>query len=191
MFSIVVMRSSASSSSLTRHSARIEGNESTRVLDSAARNRRLKRQLDALEQDNAHDDPHANLVWHKAIPKFDENDVIGGGGQKGSGRKRLTEGASDESARKKRRFRAEHSKQRFRKNFVMLLEEENQANKDDPRMFMAYSKATAPPSKVPPRHFCVACGFPSKYTCIRCGARYCCIRCRDIHNDTRCMKWIV
>ena len=35
--------------------------ESTRVLDEAARYRRQKKALEALEQDNFHDEPHADL----------------------------------------------------------------------------------------------------------------------------------
>ncbi|CAI4221570.1 unnamed protein product [Auanema sp. JU1783] len=166
-----------------RHSARIESTESHRVLDETTRNLRLKRQLAALEQDNFHEDPHANLVWHKSIPKFDDNDV-GGGITKS---RRST--AGEDGAKKRRKLRTEHSKQRFRKNFNGLLDEESQANKDDPSIAQAYILATAPPSKLPPRKFCAACGFSSKYTCIRCGARYCSIRCRDVHNDTRCLKW--
>lgn len=163
-----------------RHSARIEKNESHRVLDDAARIRRLKRQLACLEQDNSQEDPHANLVWHKSIPKFEDVDV--GGPTKN----RKSAGAD---SKKRKRFTAEHSKQRFRKNFAMLLEEHMVANKENPAISEAFNNSIAPPSALPQRHFCAACGFPSKYTCLRCGARYCCIRCRDVHNDTRCMKW--
>ena len=27
--------------------------------------------------------------------------------------------------------------------------------------------------------------FPSAYTCVSCGARYCCVRCLGTHKDTR------
>ena len=43
------------------------------VLDEAARRRRQRKALEALEQDNFHDDPHANLVMHKKAPKFEES----------------------------------------------------------------------------------------------------------------------
>lgn len=176
-----------------RHSARIEKVESVRVLDEVARNKRLKRQLEALDHDNAHEDPHANIVWHKAIPKFEDNVMITsapGGNQRG--RKREVAIASDEpTKKKKKKVRPEYTKQRFKKNFFMLVEEESQANKEDPYLRYAFVNAAAPPSKLPAKHYCAACGFPSKYTCVRCGARYCCIRCRDVHVDTRCMKYIM
>lgn len=52
---------------------RIKELDQQRTLDEATRLRRLKKQLDALEQDNFQDDPHANLTWHKKIPKFDDS----------------------------------------------------------------------------------------------------------------------
>ena len=43
-----------------------------RVMDETTRKRRLKHELDQLERDNFHDDPHANLTMSKKVPKFDE-----------------------------------------------------------------------------------------------------------------------
>ena len=43
-----------------------------RILDEAVRNRRNRQQLEKLERDNFHEDPHANLVMHKKAPKFDD-----------------------------------------------------------------------------------------------------------------------
>ncbi|XP_039569043.1 zinc finger HIT domain-containing protein 1, partial [Passer montanus] len=48
-----------------------------------------------------------------------------------------------------------------------------------------YVSAGAAPSRLPQRHFCAVCGFPSGYTCVTCGARYCCTRCLGTHQDTR------
>lgn len=48
-----------------------------------------------------------------------------------------------------------------------------------------YLTACAEPSKLPQRHFCAVCGFPSNYTCVSCGARYCCVRCLATHHETR------
>lgn len=139
-----------------------------RVLDCATRQRRLNRQLEALEKDNFQDDPHASLPQLvKRLPQFDEN---------------------DESAGKRRRkTRGDHFKQRFRKNFQALLEEEDLSENDGPN----YLTACAEPSKIPQRHFCAVCGFPSHYTCVSCGARYCCVRCLGTHHETRCLKWTV
>ncbi|XP_051748914.1 zinc finger HIT domain-containing protein 1 isoform X2 [Ctenopharyngodon idella] len=75
-----------------------------RVLDSATRQRRLTRQLEALEKDNFQDDPHASLPQLvKRLPQFDE---------------------SNESSKRRKKTRGDHFKQRFRKNFQTLLEEE-------------------------------------------------------------------
>ncbi|XP_036381502.1 zinc finger HIT domain-containing protein 1 isoform X2 [Megalops cyprinoides] len=138
-----------------------------RVLDRATRQRRLTRQLEALEKDNFQDDPHASLPQlAKRLPQFDE---------------------SNESGKKRKKTRGDHFKQRFRKNFQALLEEENLSMSEGPN----YLTACAPPSKFPQRHFCAVCGFPSSYTCVSCGARYCCVRCLGTHHETRCLKWTV
>lgn len=44
-----------------RESGRIKDSYQKRVLDDAARKRRQRKALDALELDNFHDDPHADL----------------------------------------------------------------------------------------------------------------------------------
>lgn len=44
-----------------RESGRIKDAYQKRILDDAARKRRQKKALEALEQDNFHDDPHADL----------------------------------------------------------------------------------------------------------------------------------
>uniref|UniRef100_A0A0R3S1C7 HIT-type domain-containing protein n=1 Tax=Elaeophora elaphi TaxID=1147741 RepID=A0A0R3S1C7_9BILA len=164
-----------------RHSVRLHAAESTHVLDEIARKRRLRKQLEALEQDNFHEDPHAQLQWHKNIPKF-EDDQLG----------------QSSARKKKKKFKVEYFKQRFRKNFSALVEEETVyvfvsglhlvfklSKSMEISGFDAYNAARAPPSCIPPRQFCSACGFFSKYTCIRCGVRYCSIICRDLHADTR------
>ena len=53
-----------------------------------------------------------------------------------------------------------------------------------------YLSAQAGESEVGPvRKFCAVCGFPGKYTCTVCGARYCALRCQETHMETRCLKW--
>ncbi|XP_059831226.1 zinc finger HIT domain-containing protein 1 isoform X2 [Hypanus sabinus] len=133
-----------------------------RVLDQATRQRRLNRQLDALEKDNFQDDPHANLPQLKRLPQFDDPHA--------------------ESAKKKKKTRGDHFKQRFRKNFQSLLEEQNLSSTEGPN----YLTACVGPSKLPQRHFCAVCGFPSNYTCVSCGARYCCVKCQGTHQETSC-----
>ncbi|KAM7376795.1 hypothetical protein PAMA_013531 [Pampus argenteus] len=144
-------------------SARVEAGQ-RRVLDEATRQRRLSRQLEALEKDNFQDDPLSSLPPPgptARLPAFSE---------------------TEEPEKKKRKTRGDHFKQRFRKNFTTLLEEEqNLSEKPEPN----YLSAVAPPSSLPPRHFCCVCGFPSHYTCTTCGGRYCSSKCLCTHRETR------
>ncbi|XP_070537937.1 zinc finger HIT domain-containing protein 1-like [Ptychodera flava] len=150
-----------------RESGRLKDVNQRRVLDKATRLRRQKRQLDALEKDNFQEDPHANLPFaNKKLPQFDANEG---------------------NIKKKKKTRGDHFKQRFRKNFNALLEEE-QLNMPEPPNYVT---ANVPASKFPERKFCAVCGFPSNYTCVSCGARYCCVKCLATHQDTRCLKWTV
>ncbi|XP_068244168.1 zinc finger HIT domain-containing protein 1-like [Palaemon carinicauda] len=152
----------------TRESGRLKDGPQRRILDEAARRRRVRKALEALEQDNFHDDPHANLVMSKKAPKFEESLD----GNKNKDRKRRTRST-------------EYFKQRFRKNFPILLEEEQAICPEGPN----YLTVQAPPSKLPERHLCAVCGFPAPYTCIPCGSRYCTVKCLSTHQDTRCLKW--
>lgn len=92
---------------------------------------------------------------------------------------------SRDVGRKKKTRSAEYYKQRFRKTFAQLVEEDLNVNPNAPN----YACAQVPQSRFPDRHFCAVCGFPSNYTCIPCGARYCCVKCLGTHLDTRCLKW--
>ncbi|CAB1316357.1 unnamed protein product [Coregonus sp. 'balchen'] len=80
------------------------------------------------------------------------------------------------SSGKKRKTRGDHFKLRFQKNFQALLEEEELSRNEGPDC--------PEPSKLPQRHFCAVCGFPSPYTCISCGARYFCVHCLGTHHET-------
>ena len=145
-----------------RESSRIKDVQHRRILDEAARKRRQRKALDALESDNFQDDPHADLKMSRKAPKFEENLDAG-----------------------KRQYRKRKSEQRFRKNFAGILEDEQMLNKEGPNYF----GAVVPPSKFPERHFCSVCGFPSNYTCISCGTRFCSVKCLGTHQDTRCLKY--
>jgi zinc finger HIT domain-containing protein 1 len=156
-----------SSKRLVREAAR------PRVLDAATRQRRARKALESLEQDNFHDDPHADLVMSKkALNLFQEGD---------------DEDAATSAARKsKKKTRSkEYYRQRFRKNFSQLLEEDAVLNADPPN----YLSAQAAPSTKALRNFCAVCGFKSCYTCVTCGARYCSLRCQETHQETRCLKF--
>lgn len=153
----------------SRESHRIKDAEKRRVLDEASRIRRARKALQALEQDNFHDDPHADLVMSKKVPKFEDN---------------LNE---QSRSRKAKRKTGEYMKAKYRKNFSQLLEDDRSYYEETGEP--CYSSAEAPESKFPERHFCAVCGFPSTYTCTSCGTRYCSIKCLGVHQDTRCLKW--
>lgn len=68
------------------HLVRSQDPGQRRVLDRAARQRRINRQLEALENDNFQDDPHAGLPQlGKRLPQFDDDADTGeaGGGGRG------------------------------------------------------------------------------------------------------------
>ena len=148
-----------------------------RVMDQATRQRRARKALESLERDNYHDDPHANLVMSKkALNLFQsENNEDG------------SSSSSSSSKQRQRKTRtSEYYKQRFRKNFSSLVEEEAVSRPDPPN----YISAVAPESNKPPRKLCKVCGFEAGYSCNVCGVLYCSIRCQETHLETRCLKWM-
>uniref|UniRef100_A0A1I7T1C7 HIT-type domain-containing protein n=1 Tax=Caenorhabditis tropicalis TaxID=1561998 RepID=A0A1I7T1C7_9PELO len=187
-------RKNVTTASQLRASTRISNLEGNRTLDESARRNRRTRQLDGLEQDNFHDDPHANITWNKAAPKFQDEMI--GGSKKAKKNKDDKPGHTvhGDKARRRKLARPEFNKQRFKKTFNVHVTEQSKAilTSSDPdfRRVNAYFLATAPPSNKPARKFCAVCGKTSNYCCTKCGARYCGIHCRDVHNDTRCMKWL-
>ncbi|RYH31964.1 hypothetical protein EON65_01490 [archaeon] len=55
-----------------------------------------------------------------------------------------------------------------------------------------YYTIAAQPSQVTSNHpFCSVCGYLGNYTCIRCGSRFCSVRCNNSHSETRCMKFSI
>lgn len=161
-----------------RESSRLS--EHRRVLDTATRQRRIDKQLEALEKDNFQDTPFQTTQQSpaKKRPRFGIEEE-------------LKSSTPQSSGKKKRRTRGDDFKQRFRKTFTALLEEERlRLSKLEPGT-PDYFSASVLPSKTPARHFCAVCGVFSKYSCVSCGARYCSINCYGTHKDTRCLKWTV
>ena len=56
-----------------------------------------------------------------------------------------------------------------------------------------YYNIAARPSAYPARsrNFCSVCGYLANYSCVRCGSRYCSIKCNTNHAETRCMKFSI
>jgi len=132
-----------------------------RVMDEVTRKRRLKHDLEQLERDNFHDDPHANLTLSKKVPKFD--------------------GSDKSNERKRTNVRLKQL------SFAQLVEEDL---KRPPPNYSSAVAPEPGKFNLPRRHFCGVCGLTGKYTCVTCGARFCSTICQSTHKDTRCLKWI-
>ena len=71
----------------TKHSQRVK--DQRRVMDEASRQRRARKKLESLEQDNFHDDPHADLVMSKkALSLFQDDDAIASAKQREKNRRK-------------------------------------------------------------------------------------------------------
>ncbi|XP_030537642.1 SWR1 complex subunit 6 [Rhodamnia argentea] len=96
---------------------------------------------------------------------------------------------SKSTKRKTRQAKALENARKAPRTFIELLHEANLESL--PPHIPSYSRAAVgPPSSTSRRHFCTVCGFTATYTCVRCGMRFCCRRCQNIHNDTRCLKFV-
>ncbi|MBA0582702.1 hypothetical protein Gorai_024837 [Gossypium raimondii] len=91
--------------------------------------------------------------------------------------------------RKTRQAKALENARKAPRSFLELLHEANLESLP-PHVPSYLRAAVGPPSSTSRRHFCSVCGFSAKYTCVTCGMRFCSCRCQNIHNDTRCMKFV-
>ncbi|KDP45751.1 hypothetical protein JCGZ_17358 [Jatropha curcas] len=96
---------------------------------------------------------------------------------------------SKSSKRKTRQAKALENARKAPRNFLELLHEANLESLP-PHVPSYLRAAVGPPSSTCRRHFCTVCGYASNYTCVRCGMRFCSIRCQKIHDDTRCQKFV-
>jgi len=76
---------------------------------------------------------------------------------------------------------------RFNKPMVDVLRDDDPAEYPPGRP--TFEQITARPSLLPSRPLCTVCGYHAPYTCVRCGARFCSLKCSKTHEDTRCLKW--
>ncbi|KAL8654198.1 MAG: hypothetical protein Q9210_001644 [Variospora velana] len=55
---------------------------------------------------------------------------------------------------------------------------------------LSYNAARSAPSVgKPQRHFCEICGYWGTVKCLRCGARVCGLKCKNTHDEGRCLKF--
>ncbi|GJP35724.1 hypothetical protein CLOM_g20255 [Closterium sp. NIES-68] len=79
---------------------------------------------------------------------------------------------------------------RTAKTFAELLEEAN-LEALPPGTPSYLTAAMGPPTVTSARRFCSVCGTHAPYTCPRCGSRFCCVSCQRLHNETRCLKFVM
>ncbi|KAK3015677.1 hypothetical protein RJ639_007514 [Escallonia herrerae] len=96
---------------------------------------------------------------------------------------------SKSTKRKTRQAKALENAKKAPRTFLELLQEANLESLP-PHVPSYLRGAVGPPRSTSRRHFCTVCGFTGKYTCVRCGMRFCSVRCQNIHNDTRCLKFV-
>lgn len=96
---------------------------------------------------------------------------------------------SKSTRRKTRQAKALENARKAPRTFLELLHEANLESLP-PHIPSYLRAAVGPPSSTSRRHFCTVCGFTATYTCVRCGMRFCSRRCQNIHNDTRCLKFV-
>lgn len=140
------------------------------------RNQAVLARLEALENDNAgietveiNDDDEASLD--------DDDDEA------------YVQRKQSMSKRKTRQAKARENAKKAPRTFLELVHEANLESLP-PHVPSYLRAAVGPPSSTSRRNFCTVCGFTANYTCVRCGVRFCCIRCQNIHNDTRCLKFV-
>lgn len=151
-----------------KSSARLRESERMRIIDDSTRRRRLRKYLESLEADNYHDDPHADLVMSKKVPKFDDN-------------------LESRTRSKKKERNPEYYQIKYRKSFEQMIEDDRK--EADEKNRASYADIAAPSSEIPPIYLCAVCGYQSNYVCISCGVRVCQTKCFDTHYETRCLKW--
>ena len=55
---------------------------------------------------------------------------------------------------------------------------------------LSYNAARSVPSVgKPQRHFCEICGYWGTIRCLKCGARVCGLKCKNAHDEGRCLKF--
>ncbi|XP_004500321.1 SWR1 complex subunit 6-like [Cicer arietinum] len=132
--------------------------------------------LDALENDNA--------GFEVVDPNIDDDEASLDDDDQGYMQKKQSKGTK----RKTRQAKALEAK-KAPKTFLELLHDANLESLP-PHVPSYWKAAVGPPSSTCRRHFCTVCGFSANYTCVRCGMRFCSNRCQNVHNDTRCLKFV-
>ncbi|BGO95892.1 hypothetical protein NBRC10512v2_007600 [Rhodotorula toruloides] len=145
-------------------------NPSAVIADSEYVARRVKRHLNDLERTNYTEPTTGPSAYGEADDESKGPTALG----------------KDDDGKKRKRSMAVRSLLMYRKNLAALLDESNlsEALPNQPN----YLTAAAPPSRHPPLAICSVCGYTGKYSCLRCGLKYCDIGCRTTHDESRCER---
>ena len=172
-------------SSRQRHIA-----QALRKVDDAGRDAATRARLDTLERDALPDDDEANNGGDDDEEFVVEEPKLDGAMTKIVAKKKTSskKGGKGRATRDRESNKGAASAKTMR-TFNQLLEAN--ALDEAPVGIPTYTTiAAGPPSSGAPRKFCSVCGFPSPYTCSRCGMRFCCRKCNQIHSETRCLKML-
>lgn len=143
--------------------------ENQRTADSATRQRAIRRRINELERENYNEQYLKN-----EIPKVD---VIIGHLASNGNKKRTMKQQSGRSGSTPATRKILAS----RKTLSNLMD-------DDPQGARMLSDLIVAPSKYPVKNLCNICGFHGKYSCVKCGLKYCSLACDLTHKETRCLK---
>ena len=164
--------------------------QALRKVDGAGREAATRARLDALERDALPDDDEANNGGDDDEEFVVEEPKLDGAMTKIVAKKKTSskKGGKGRATRDRESNKGAASAKTMR-TFNQLLEAN--ALDEAPVGIPTYTTiAAGPPSSGAPRKFCSVCGFPSPYTCSRCGMRFCCRKCNQIHSETRCLKML-
>lgn len=79
--------------------------------------------------------------------------------------------------------------EKWNKGLLQAVEEEEKEERIE--CLVRWGDIQAGKGSRPGRKLCSVCGYHANYTCTLCAARFCSVRCGDIHKETRCLKFMV
>eukprot|EP01040_Poterioochromonas_malhamensis_P001969 gene1969-2105_t len=164
------MKKSSSNTGQRSSGRQVKLSKAFKVIDDETRREIAEQRLNALEQDNYNE---------KEIAGYQDDDFSD----------------DDSTAPKKKKMKKNQDiRSKWATRAVKSLERillDNGISRDDPNVMATpnYYSVAAGPSTIPPRRkFCTICGYLGDYSCVRCGSRYCSIKCYESHQETKCLK---
>ncbi|CAN8061658.1 unnamed protein product [Agarophyton chilense] len=148
------------------------------------------RRLEALENDNYAAEQEAFLLdgEDEYEPGMESEEEM-------AGRKRPSRGRKRKQRRRKRGLKDNRTEakgagvERWNKPTHVAIKEEDLSAR--PKKMVPWAQMIVSSSSRPPRHFCSTCGYSAPYTCTRCFTRFCSVRCNEVHQETRCLKFTI